>query len=120
MSEPQRHLLVVDDDDRIRGLLREYLARAGFRVTTAPDAAAARRILEQLTFDLAVFDLMMPGEDGLSLTRWVRERQAVPILILLVKAVRASRAAAAHRGYSQADAEPRRRAPQSLHRRSDI
>ena len=80
-----RHLLVVDDDDRIRELLKEYLARSGFRVTTAPDAASARRMMGELTFDLAVFDVMMPGEDGLSLTRWVRERDPTPILILTAK-----------------------------------
>jgi two-component system phosphate regulon response regulator OmpR len=64
-----RHLLVVDDDDRLRGLLKEYLTRAGFRVTTARDAAAARRLLDSLAFDLLVLDVMMPGEDGFSLTR---------------------------------------------------
>jgi len=80
-----RHLLVVDDDDRIRELLKEYLTRAGFRVTAAPDAAAARKVMGALTFDLAVFDVMMPGEDGLSLTRWVRERDATPVLILTAK-----------------------------------
>lgn len=85
MRQAQRHLLVVDDDDRIRALLKEYLARAGFRVTTAPDASRARRMLASLAFDLAVFDLMMPGEDGLSLTRWLRERDATPILILTAK-----------------------------------
>ena len=65
---------MVDDDDRIRDLLKEYLARAGFRVTPRRDAAAARRLLEQLAFDLLVLDVMMPGEDGFSLTRWLRGR----------------------------------------------
>lgn len=73
-----RHLLVVDDDDRIRDLLKEFLARAGFRVTTAAGGAAARRIMESLDFDLAVFDVMMPGEDGFSLTRWLRDRSGAP------------------------------------------
>jgi len=80
-----RHLLVVDDDDRIRDLLREFLARAGFRVTAAPDAARARKLMADMTFDLAVFDVMMPGEDGLSLTRWVREREDTPVLMLTAK-----------------------------------
>ena len=84
-NAPGRHLLIVDDDDRIRELLKEYLARAGFRVTGAPNAARARKLLADLTFDLAVFDVMMPGEDGLSLTRWVRERDATPILMLTAK-----------------------------------
>jgi len=88
MSGPdaaQRHLLVVDDDDRIRDLLKQYLSRAGFRVTTAADAAAARKLLEMLDFDLLILDVMMPGEDGLSLTRWVRKRGATPVLILTAR-----------------------------------
>jgi len=64
-----RHLLIVDDDDRIRELLKEYLALAGFRVTAAGGGPAARRLMEMLDFDLAVFDVMMPGEDGFSLVR---------------------------------------------------
>jgi len=84
-----RHLLVVDDDDRIRTLLKEYLARNGFRVTAARDAHAARRLLDTLDFDLAVFDVMMPGEDGFSLARWLRGRSgasaATPILMLTAR-----------------------------------
>ena len=85
----ERHLLVVDDDDRIRELIKQYLVRAGFRVTTAPDAAAARRLLAMTQFDLVVVDVMMPGEDGFSLARWLRGRAgaagAAPILILTAK-----------------------------------
>ena len=81
----QRHLLVVDDDDRIRDLLRRYLAREGLRVTTAADAAAARRLVETLDFDLVVVDVMMPGEDGFSLTRWLRKRGPTPVLILTAR-----------------------------------
>ena len=81
-----RHLLVVDDDDRIRELLKEYLARAGFRVTTAPGGAAARKLIGALDFDLAVVDIMMPGEDGFSLTRWLRDQKGpsgrTPVLML--------------------------------------
>ena len=88
-DQEQRHLLVVDDDDRIRDLLKQYLARAGFRVTVAADASAARRLLETLDFDLLVLDVMMPGEDGLSLTRWLRARTGVagkaPVLILTAR-----------------------------------
>ncbi len=84
-AAPGRHLLVVDDDDRIRGLLKEYLARAGFRVTTAADAARARKLMQTLDFDLAVLDVMMPGEDGLSLSRWVRGRGPTPVLILTAR-----------------------------------
>ncbi|WP_421934703.1 response regulator [Phenylobacterium sp.] len=85
----ERHLLVVDDDDRIRELLKEYLARAGFRVTAAPGGAAARKLMETLDFDLAVFDVMMPGEDGFSLTKWLRERKGIagrtPVLMLTAR-----------------------------------
>ncbi len=88
MIEP-RHLLVVDDDDRIRELLKQYLARAGFRVTTARDASAARRVLARLDFDLLVLDVMMPGEDGFSLTAWLRTRAgesgATPVLMLTAR-----------------------------------
>jgi two-component system phosphate regulon response regulator OmpR len=80
-----RHLLVVDDDDRIRELLKQFLARNGFRVTAAPDAAAARRLLSLLDFDLLVLDVMMPGEDGLSLTRWVSAERPTPTLMLTAR-----------------------------------
>ena len=83
-----RHLLVVDDDDRIRDLLREYLSQSGFRVSTAPNAAAAGRLMETLDFDLLVLDVMMPGEDGLSLTSWVRSKAATsntPVMLLTAK-----------------------------------
>jgi two-component system phosphate regulon response regulator OmpR len=81
----QRHLLVVDDDDRIRELLKQFLTRAGFRVTTAGDAEAARKLLDLLDFDLLVVDVMMPGEDGFSLTRWVRKRGPTPVMILTAR-----------------------------------
>ena len=69
-----RHLLVVDDDDRIRELLKAFLTRSGFRVSAASGGDAARRLLEALDFDLAILDVMMPGEDGLSLAAWIRSR----------------------------------------------
>ncbi len=79
----ERHLLVVDDDDRIRELLREFLKRAGFKVSVAADAAAARRLLEVVDFDLLVLDVMMPGEDGFSLARWLRDRALSPPVLML-------------------------------------
>jgi len=83
------HLLVVDDDDRIRGLLKQYLARAGFRVTTAADAAAARRLLELFEVDLVVLDVMMPGETGFELTAWLRAQTGrkgrTPIILLTAR-----------------------------------
>ena len=91
MMEPQAHLLVVDDDDRIRGLLQKYLMRNGFLVTIARDAAQARRLLEGLEFDLIVLDVMMPGEDGISLARDLRARMATPILMLTARGEAANR-----------------------------
>jgi two-component system phosphate regulon response regulator OmpR len=89
LDAADRHLLVVDDDDRIRDLIKEYLSRSGFRVTAAPDAAAARRLMEVIDFDLLVLDVMMPGEDGLSLTRALRARPGAagrtPVLILTAR-----------------------------------
>ncbi len=85
MSEPAPHILIVDDDERIRGLLQKFLARNGFLVTTARDAAHARRILAGLDFDLIVMDVMMPGEDGVSMTRSLRENRMTPILLLTAK-----------------------------------
>ena len=85
MSEPAPHLLIVDDDERIRELLRKFLARRGFLVSAARDAAHARRILSGLEFDLIVLDVMMPGEDGVALTRGLRETLETPILLLTAK-----------------------------------
>ncbi len=78
MTGSDRHLLVVDDDDRIRELLKEYLARSGFRVTGASDAASASRLIDTLDFDLMVLDVMMPGEDGFAFARRLRARSDAP------------------------------------------
>lgn len=85
MTELPAHLLVVDDDERIRGLLQKFLIRNGFLVSVARDAAQARRLLAGLEFDLLVLDVMMPGEDGISLTRTLRQNLSVPILLLTAK-----------------------------------
>ncbi len=79
------HLLIVDDDERIRGLLQKFLIRNGFLVTAARDARHARSLLAGLEFNLIVLDVMMPGEDGLSLTRDLRSRMATPILLLTAR-----------------------------------
>ena len=82
LSEPP-HLLVVDDDARLRALLQRFLAEQGFRVTAAADAGAARHALAGFSFDLVVLDVMMPGESGLELVESLRrEGQEVPILML--------------------------------------
>jgi two-component system phosphate regulon response regulator OmpR len=85
MSELDAHLLIVDDDERIRDLLKKFLVRSGFLVTAARDAAHARRVLSGLDFDLIVMDVMMPGEDGVSLTRSLRETNSTPIMLLTAK-----------------------------------
>ena len=78
----QPHVLVIDDDTRLRDLLQRYLRDQGFRVTTAVDAADARAKLAALSFDLLVLDIMMPGETGLQLTGTLRRDSTVPILLL--------------------------------------
>ncbi len=79
------HLLIVDDDERIRGLLQKFLARQGFWVSAARDAAHARRLLGGLEFDLIVLDVMMPGEDGVTFCRSLRETLTTPIMLLTAK-----------------------------------
>jgi two-component system phosphate regulon response regulator OmpR len=76
------HLLIVDDDRRIRDLLSRYLLNEGYRVTTADHAAEARAKLTGMKFDLLILDVMMPGENGLDLAKSLRAHSAVPILIL--------------------------------------
>jgi two-component system phosphate regulon response regulator OmpR len=75
-------VLVVDDDTRLRELLKSFLSRNGFRVSTAANAAAARQQLEALDFDLIVLDVMMPGQTGLDFAAELRKTNAVPILML--------------------------------------
>ena len=82
MSEAAAHILVVDDDDRLRDLLQRYLGECGFRVSVASNVAEARIVMSSLEFDLLVLDLMMPGESGLDLTRDLRQGKYLPILLL--------------------------------------
>jgi two-component system, OmpR family, phosphate regulon response regulator OmpR len=76
------HILVVDDDSRIRDLLARFLQEQGFRVTTAVDAASARATMRSLSFDLLILDVMMPQESGLDFARSLRRESQVPILML--------------------------------------
>jgi two-component system phosphate regulon response regulator OmpR len=82
MTDDAAHILVVDDDARLRALLQEYLAESGFRVSAAPSAADARRKMAHVIFDLIVLDLMMPGETGLQFASTLRQKDSVPILML--------------------------------------
>ena len=86
MTEPQPHILVVDDHREIRDLIGRYLLKNAFRVTTAESAAAARKALKAAAVDLVVLDIMMPGEDGLSLCRFLRESSDTPVILLTAMA----------------------------------
>jgi two-component system, OmpR family, phosphate regulon response regulator OmpR len=100
------HILVVDDDTRIRNLLKKFLSDNGYMVTTAADAAEARRHIAALQFDLLVVDVMMPGEDGLSLTRGIRAGSAVPILMLTAMGESADRISGLELGVDDYMAKP--------------
>jgi two-component system phosphate regulon response regulator OmpR len=86
LSDDAPHLLVVDDDQRIRDLLSRYLFDHGYRVTTAASAAEARKHREGMAFDLLVLDVMMPGESGFDLAKSIRVDSSVPILMLTARA----------------------------------
>ena len=86
MSVESAHILVVDDDDRLRDLLKKYLSDNGFRVTAAEDAQAARAKMASIAFDLIVLDRMMPGETGLEFAAAIRDSNTVPILMLTAMA----------------------------------
>lgn len=106
MADLDAHLLIVDDDERIRELLKKFLMRHGFLVTAARDAAHARRILSGLDFDLIVLDVMMPGEDGVSLTRALREGMQTPILLLTARGETEARIAGLEAGADDYLAKP--------------
>lgn len=92
------HILVVDDDTRLRELLRRYLSEHDFIVSVASDATEARAILSGIAFDLLVLDVMMPGEDGLSLTQSIRRDNNIPILLLTARGEVEDRIAGLERG----------------------
>ncbi|KPP89106.1 MAG: two-component system, OmpR family, phosphate regulon response regulator OmpR [Rhodobacteraceae bacterium HLUCCA08] len=106
MQTDMPHLLIVDDDERIRGLLQKFLIRNGFLVTAARDAAHARRILSGLDFDLIVLDVMMPGEDGISFCASLRAERAVPILLLTARGETEDRIAGLEAGADDYLAKP--------------
>ncbi len=82
LDDDAAHIMVIDDDRRIRDLLSRFLGEQGFRVSTAADAAEARRKLKGLSFDLLIVDVMMPGENGTDFTRNLRNQLDVPVLML--------------------------------------
>jgi len=82
LTDDTPHILVIDDDTRLRDLLRKYLSDNGFRVTVAAEAEEARQRMSGLRFDLLVLDRMMPGENGLDFAKSLRVSDSVPILML--------------------------------------
>ena len=85
MNKDLFHLLVVDDDDRIRDLVKQYLEENSFLVTTANNAEDAKKKLEIVKYDLLILDIMMPGESGLSLTKSIKKNNNTPIILLTAK-----------------------------------
>lgn len=85
LSDETPHILLVDDDERIRDLLCRYLRDQGFRITTSRDAACARHTLEGLSFDLLILDVMMPGENGMDLAQDLKSKMDVPIIMLTAR-----------------------------------
>ena len=79
------HILVVDDDDRIRELVKQYLEENNFLVTTAIDAFDAKKKLDIIKFDILILDIMMPGESGLSLTKEIKKNNKTPVILLTAK-----------------------------------
>ena len=85
MDNSKIHILIVDDDDKIRDLLKQYLKNNNFFVSTAINASDAEEKLKIVKFDLAIVDIMMPGKDGLQLTKEIRENIDLPIILLTAK-----------------------------------
>jgi len=85
VSEITYNLLVVDDDERIRNLLSQYLIKERFIVSTASGAEQARKKIQLIKFDLIILDIMMPGDDGLTLTKEIRDNSDIPIILLTAK-----------------------------------
>jgi two-component system phosphate regulon response regulator OmpR len=85
MENNKNHILVVDDDDRIRSLIKDYLVDKNYIVSTAENAEKAKIKLEYLKFDIIILDVMMPGQDGYDLTKEIRKKMKVPIILLTAK-----------------------------------
>ncbi|MDR3526442.1 MAG: response regulator [Rhizomicrobium sp.] len=92
------HLLVIDDDERLRALLQKYLSSNGFRVSAAGNAADARALMKSMAFDLLVLDVMMPGESGFDFAQSVRGSSSIPILMLTAKSETEDRISGLERG----------------------
>ena len=100
------HILVIDDDTRLRDLLRRYLSDNGFAVSSTANTAEARKLLNSLTFDLIVLDVMMPKEDGLTFAEWLRKSNDIPILMLTARGEIQDRIAGLEHGVDDYLAKP--------------
>ena len=85
MENNKTHILIVDDDDRIRNLLKDYLSENNYIVSTSEDANQAKEKLKYIKFDIIILDVMMPGQDGYDLTREIKKQIKVPIILLTAK-----------------------------------
>tara|TARA_B100000575_G_C23066620_1_gene614186 strand:- start:223 stop:900 length:678 start_codon:yes stop_codon:yes gene_type:complete len=85
MENKKLHILIVDDDDRIRNLLKDYLSENNYIVSTAENAQQAKLKLDYLKFDIAILDVMMPGQDGYELTKDIKKEKKLPIILLTAK-----------------------------------
>ena len=85
MEKNKIHILIVDDDNRIRELIKEYLNDHHFIVSTAIDSSSAKIKMEQLKFDLIILDVMMPGQSGFELTKEIKKNNSIPIILLTAK-----------------------------------
>ena len=85
MENNKSHILVVDDDDRIRGLLKDYLKDNGYIVSTAENAEQAKNKLQYLKFEIIILDVMMPGQNGYDLTKEIKKKMKIPIILLTAK-----------------------------------
>ena len=85
MEKNKFHILVVDDDDKIRSLIKQYLIEKGFLISTAENAENAKKIIEIFNFNLIILDVMMPGQSGYDLTRELKETKNIPIILLTAK-----------------------------------
>lgn len=110
VQDKAAHILVVDDDDRIRSLLKRYLTENGYRVSVAADGAQARELLGGMEFDLLILDVMMPGMSGFDLTEKIRAASNVPVLLLTARGLPEDRIEGFERGaddYLSKPFEPR-------------
>ncbi len=110
IAEDAGHVLIVDDDDRIRTLLKKYLSENGYRTSVAQNAAEARQVMAAVDFDVLVVDVMMPGESGFDFTKSVRGASNVPILLLTARGLPEDRIEGLERGaddYLSKPFEPR-------------